>query len=79
MKKSVRILAHVVFVLALASITLMILNVYNPLMGFTSSNYAQAVFLALGVLSALLAALVFCRGREEKKSGEDASSPPDPE
>ena len=36
MKRFVRILAHLVFILALASITLMILNVYNPLMGFTT-------------------------------------------
>jgi hypothetical protein len=55
-----------VFALCLASITLMILNVYNPLMGFTTSDYSRAVFLALYVLAALLAVLVFSRGGKKK-------------
>ena len=70
MKRFVRILAHLVFILALASITLMILNVYNPLMGFTTSDYSRAVFLALYVLAAVLAVLVFS-GPEKKQSRGD--------
>ena len=73
MKRFVRILAHLVFILALASITLMILNVYNPLMGFTTSDYSRAVFLALYVLAAVLAVLVF--SRPEKKNSRRESSP----
>ena len=73
MKRFVRILAHLVFILALASITLMILNVYNPLMGFTTSDYSRAVFLALYVLAAVLAVLVF--SRPEKKKSRRESSP----
>ena len=68
MKKIIRILAHVVFILSLASITLMILNMYNPLMGFTSSDYSRAIFLALYVRAATLAVLVLSPdGGEEKK------------
>ena len=70
MKRFVRILAHLVFILALASITLMILNVYNPLMGFTTSDYSRAVFLALYVLAAVLAVLVFSRPEKKQSRGD---------
>ena len=66
MKKPVRILAHVVFVLSVTSIVLFILNLYNPMMGFMSSDYSLAVFLALYILSAVLAVLVFCRAGRKK-------------
>ena len=71
MKRFVRILAHLVFILALASITLMILNVYNPLMGFTTSDYSRAVFLSLYVLAAVLAVLVFSRPEKKKSRGDE--------
>ena len=70
MKRFVRILAHLVFILALASITLMILNVYNPLMGFTTSDYSRAVFLVLYVLAAVLAVLVFSRPEKKQSRGD---------
>ncbi|MBR5707845.1 MAG: hypothetical protein IKX41_00480 [Oscillospiraceae bacterium] len=70
MKKFIRILAHAVFILSLTSITFMILNVYNPLMGFTSSDYSRAIFLSLYVLAAILAVLTFVRGGGKKKARE---------
>ena len=70
MKKIIRILAHAVLTLSLASITFMILNVYNPLMGFTTSDYSKALFLTLYVLAAVLAVLVFIRTGEKKKKRE---------
>ena len=70
MKKPVRILAHAVFVLSATSIVLFILNLYNPMMGFMSSDYSLAIFLALYILSAVLAALVFTR-RGKKKLHSD--------
>lgn len=72
MKTLIRILAHAVFILSLASITLMILNLYNPLMGFTASAYSKALFLALFVLAALLAVLVFT-GAGRKKEAQPPS------
>ena len=66
MKKPVRILAHVVFVLSVTSIVLFILNLYNPMMGFLSSDYSLAILLGLDVLSALLAVLVFTHTGNKK-------------
>ena len=77
MKTWIRVLAHIVFILSLSAITLVILNVYNPLMGFTASDYSKALFLALYVLAALLAVLVFTgadtkeKERDQKLSRED--------
>lgn len=74
MKKTVRILAHVVFVLSATSIVLFILNLYNPMMGFMSSDYSLMIFLALDILSALLAVLVFTRaGRKKSRRGSEKS------
>ena len=78
MKSLIRILAHAVFILSLSSITFLILNVYNPLMGFTASEYSRAVFLALAVLAAILAVLLLARAgvrkkEREQKSPEDAA------
>ena len=69
MKNFIRCLAHLVFILSLASITLGILNAYNPLMGFATSVYSRAVFLALCVLAALLALLLLC-GDKKKPRGD---------
>lgn len=66
MKKTVRILAHAVFVLSVTSIVLFILNIYNPMMGFMSSDYSLGIFLALYTLSALLAVLVFARREKQR-------------
>ena len=74
MKKPVRILAHAVFVLSATSIVLFILNLYNPMMGFMSSDYSLAIFLALYILSAVLAALVFTRrGKKKLRSDREKS------
>lgn len=70
MKKFIRLLAHAVLILSMSSITLMILNVYNPLMGFTTSDYSKALFLTLYVLAGTLAVLVFTRAGEKKKKRE---------
>ena len=75
MKKPVRILAHVVLVLAITSIVFFILNLYNPMMGFLSSDYSLAILLLLDILSALLAVLVFTRTGKKKsrRDGEHSS------
>ena len=74
MKKPVRILAHAVFVLSATSIVLFILNLYNPMMGFMSSDYSLVIFLALYILSAVLAALVFTRrGKKKLRSDREKS------
>ena len=75
MKNFIRVLAHLVLIFALASITFLILNVYNPLMGFTSSDYSSAVFLIEYILAALLAVLVFSRAGGKKKSRERENPP----
>ena len=70
MKRFIRLLAHLVFILSLCALTFMILNIYNPMMGFTSSDYSKAIFWALYVLAALLAVLVFSRTGGKKKKRE---------
>ena len=65
MKNTVRILAHVLFVLSVTTIVLLILHYYNPMMGFLSSGFSLAILLALAAVGAVLAVLVLYRdGRD---------------
>lgn len=77
MKSFLRLLAHLVFILSLTSITFVILNIYNPLMGFVSSGYSKAIFLALCALAALLAVLLaaraFGRMRAKKSPAQESA------
>ena len=80
MKRLIRILAHLVFILSLTAVAFLILNIYNPLMGFTSSGYSKAIFLALYVLAALLAVLLaaqaFRRALSKKSCAQESPQEP---
>ena len=70
MNSLIRVLSHLVVVFSLASITLLILDRFNPLMGFTVSAYSRAVFLALGAAAVLLAVLLLVRRIGKKTRAE---------
>ncbi len=53
-RKLFSLLANAVVVLALTVLVLYILNVYNPMMGFTASLYSRVLECALCVLAAAL-------------------------
>lgn len=48
-------LPHLTLILAAALIVLLIVNYYNPLMGFLENSMAHAIMYALAALSILLA------------------------
>ena len=50
-----KVLAHLTLILAAALIVLLIVNYYNPLMGFLENSMAHAIMYALAALSILLA------------------------
>ena len=50
-----KVLPHLTLILAAALIVLLIVNYYNPLMGFLENSMAHAIMYALAALSILLA------------------------
>ena len=55
---------HVVIALALAVITFVILNYFNPHLGFLSTGYSKLIFVLLGVSSIILSALAIAFYRD---------------
>ena len=50
-----KVLPHLTLILAAALIVLLIVNYYNPLMGFLENSMAHVIMYALAALSILLA------------------------
>ncbi len=50
-----KVLPHLTLILAATLIVLLIVNYYNPLMGFLENSMAHAIMYALAALSILLA------------------------
>lgn len=55
--KLFKYLPHAVIALSLAVLTFVILNYFNPHLGFLSSGYSKTVFVLLGIAGIALAAV----------------------
>jgi len=72
-----RFTQHLSFSLSLVVLTFVILNYFNPMLGFLSATYSQIVILLLCVMSAassLSALAVYEKLRRRKRSHRPAES-----
>ena len=77
-RKRFALLSHAVIIFALVHITFLILDIFNPMMGFLSSRYSRVVFI-LFLLSALTLGIwcvVLCRRSARSARKRRAQSAP---
>lgn len=67
MKRLVRILPHVTIVLSLMFITFWVLDIYNPLMNFISSDLSKILLLVFCISSLFTAILAVAMDRKFHK------------
>ena len=65
-RKSTALLSHGVIVFALSLLVLIILDIYNPMLGFLSSPYSRGVMGVLIVLSLTLGIISAVRDRRSE-------------